>query len=173
MTGIDFDHHAHTGAQRWQGPIARLDAHAHRDALHDLYPVTAGVLRRQKRELLGRRPTDALDSAAPLPIRICIDRHRDRLARLHICHLSLLRICVDPDVICGDQEEGGCRGLKILAGCNRWHVRHDAGEWRLDNGVVELTRCLVALCNRITILWMLFNREIGLPLRLATIAASW
>ena len=45
--------------------VAGVEAHAHRDALHDLHPVAAGVLRRQQRELLRRRRADALDGAVP------------------------------------------------------------------------------------------------------------
>ena len=65
MTGVDIDFDAHAGAQRRQALVAGIDAHAHRDALHDFHPVAAGVLRRQQRELLRRRRADALDGAVP------------------------------------------------------------------------------------------------------------
>src|SRR5690348_4846928 len=55
MAGVNTDLHAHPGAQRGQIAVAGIDGHAQRDALHDLHPVAARVLRRQQRELLRRR----------------------------------------------------------------------------------------------------------------------
>ena len=46
-------------------PIVAVDVHAHRNALHDLHPVSAGVLCGQERELLGRSRADARDLAVP------------------------------------------------------------------------------------------------------------
>ena len=79
------------GAQRRPALVAGVDADAHRDALHDLDPVAAGVLRRQQLELLRRRRADALDGAVPFQVRIGVHRHRDRLPRPHIGQLGLLR----------------------------------------------------------------------------------
>ena len=96
MTGVDIHFNAHPGPQRRQIRIACVDAHAHGDALHDLDPVAAGILCRQKRELLRRRGADALNDAVPLQARIGVDRHRGRLPRPHICQLRLFRGCSRP-----------------------------------------------------------------------------
>ena len=144
----------------WPVLVARVEANAHRDALHDLHPVAAGVLRRQQRELLRRRRADALNGAVPFRVRIGVHRHRDRLPRPHIGQLRLLRIRVDPDMIRGDEIEGGHRGLQVLAGCDRGHVRHDAGERRLDDGVIELALRLVDLCLGLQILRVLRDRNV-------------
>ena len=77
VTGINIDLDAHAGSQRRHTGAARVDARAQRNALHDLYPVAAGVLRRQQLELLRGRRADALDSAVPLLVRISVDRHRE------------------------------------------------------------------------------------------------
>ena len=48
VPGVDIDLDAHPGAQWRAALVACVDAHAHRDALDDLDPVAAGVLRRQQ-----------------------------------------------------------------------------------------------------------------------------
>jgi hypothetical protein len=63
-------------------------------------------------------------------------------------------------MIRSDQVEGGHRGLEILAGRNRRHIRHDAGEWRLDDGVAELARRLVALSQGIKVARVLLDRAV-------------
>src|SRR5436305_1636887 len=65
VAGVDLDDGAHAHAQRG---FARgvVDAHPHRDALHDLDPVAAGVLGGKQREARSRRRADALDGAGPL-----------------------------------------------------------------------------------------------------------
>src|SRR5260370_24543792 len=72
VPGIDVDGAAHAGAQ---DRIVRLaiDADAHRDALDDLDPITARVLRRPERQLGAPRRADALHGALPHPARIGID----------------------------------------------------------------------------------------------------
>src|SRR5260370_2116379 len=66
VPGIDVDGDAHAGAQ---DRIVRLaiDADAHRDALDDLDPITARVLRRQDRELRPAPRPDPLPAAPPHP----------------------------------------------------------------------------------------------------------
>ena len=116
MTGVDIDLDAHPGPQRRKVLVARVDTHAHRNTLDDFHPIAAGILRWQQRKLLRRRRADAFNRAAPFRIRIGIHRHRDRLTRVDIRQLGLLRIGVDPDMIGGDKEEGGRRGREVLPG---------------------------------------------------------
>src|ERR1700733_2956906 len=114
MTSIDIDLDTHAGAQRRQFLVAGIDAHAHRHALHDLHPIAAGILRRQQREFLRRRGTDALHGAVPDGVRISINRHRDRLPGLHISQLRFFRIGADPEMIGVDEIERSRRGGAIL-----------------------------------------------------------
>jgi hypothetical protein len=74
VIGIDIDFDAHPGAQQGQVLLVRVDAHSQWDALHDFYPVTAGVLRGQERELLRCRWTDALNDTVPYRVRVSVDR---------------------------------------------------------------------------------------------------
>jgi hypothetical protein len=166
MPGVDVDLDAHSGAQRRPALVAGVETNAQRDALHDLHPVAAGVLRGQQRELLRRRRADALDGAVPFQVRIGVHRHRDRLPGTHIGQLRLFRIRVDPDVIRGDEIEGGHRGLQVLAGRDRGHIGHDAGERRLHDRVVELAGSFVPLRNGIAIARMLLDRDDGVAVEI-------
>ena len=47
---IDLDLHRQTDAQRMRFQFRRIERDAHRNALHDLDPVAAGILRRQQRK---------------------------------------------------------------------------------------------------------------------------
>src|ERR1700733_10666180 len=116
MIRIDIDDDAHPGAKRWQTLAGRVDPHAERDSLHDLHPVATGVLRRQERELLRRRWTDALNDAVPIRARVSVDRYGDGLPRPHIRQFRLFRGRVDPDVLRGDEIESGRRGREVFAG---------------------------------------------------------
>jgi hypothetical protein len=151
MTGIDIDLDTHPGPQRRQIAVACVDAHPHRDTLHDLHPVTAGVLRRQKREFLGRGRADAFNGAPPLHIRIGIHRHRHRLPWADIRQFRFLGVRVDPDMIGRDEIEGGGRCREIFAKCNRRHICHNARERRPDDSVGKLTGSLVALSDGVDI----------------------
>ena len=91
---------------------------------------------------------------------IGVHRHRDRLPGPHIRQLRLLGIRIDPDMVGGDEVEGGGRGLQVLARRDRGHVRHDAGEGRPDDGVVELALRLVDLRLGLQILRMFCHRNI-------------
>ena len=55
MAGVDVDVTL-MPARRTGSPGLLLDRDPHRDALHDLHPVAARVLRRQDRELGARSP---------------------------------------------------------------------------------------------------------------------
>src|SRR5258708_11075703 len=69
MAGGNAQLDAHAHAQLWlAGCIGDTDAH--RDALHDLDPVAAGVFGRQQREARRGCRTDAVDPAGPLLARI-------------------------------------------------------------------------------------------------------
>src|SRR3984893_5004060 len=70
--GVDVDVHAHAGAQRRIVGLA-LDLPPHADALHDLHPIAARVLRRQQRELGAARGADALDRSRPGAVGIRVD----------------------------------------------------------------------------------------------------
>src|ERR1700733_12841765 len=107
MAGFDIDFDAHSGAQRRQAFIARLDAYSHRNALHNLNPIAAGVLSGQKREFLRRRWTYALHVSAPLRVGIRIHCHQCRLAWADISQLGLLRVSDNPNVIRSDEIKSG------------------------------------------------------------------
>src|SRR5262245_66428092 len=55
-TGVDLDHRAHSGAQPAH-VLARREFDAHGHALHDLDPISGGVLRRQAGALCSRAGT--------------------------------------------------------------------------------------------------------------------
>jgi len=120
VPGVDVDLDTHPGAQRGPAFIAGVDAHAQRNALHDLDPVAAGVLRRQKLKLLRCCRADALDRAVPFQIRIRVHVYRDQLAGQYMRQFGLFRIRIDPDVISGDEVKGSGRGLKVFAWRDRW-----------------------------------------------------
>src|SRR4051812_38816436 len=79
-------------ALRGRDALGRVDAHAHRDALDDLDPVAARVLRWQQREARGRGRADAVHRPVPFLVRVGVNRDRDRLARPHIGQLGLFRV---------------------------------------------------------------------------------
>src|SRR5579871_3836762 len=62
VLGVDVDEGAHAGAQRRIVGLA-LEPDLHGDALHDLHPVAARILRGQQRELGAARGADAFDRA--------------------------------------------------------------------------------------------------------------
>src|SRR5207302_11513761 len=77
MAGIDAQLDAHADAQLgFSGDIG--DADAHRDPLHDLDPVAAGVFGRQQRKARRGSWADAVDGAGPALARISVNLH---------CHL--------------------------------------------------------------------------------------
>jgi hypothetical protein len=107
MAGLDVDFDAHSGAQWWQTPVARVDAYSHRNSLHNFHPIAAGILSGQKRELLRGRWTNALHGADPLRVGIRVHCHQCCLAGADISQLSLLRVGDNPDVIRGDERKSG------------------------------------------------------------------
>src|SRR5579864_511522 len=75
MSGRDAELHAHADTQRrLAGDV--VDADAERNALDDLDPVAAAVLRRQQREARSRRRADAVDRTGPFLAGIAIDFDR-------------------------------------------------------------------------------------------------
>src|SRR5947207_1819072 len=64
MLGVDVDDDAHAGAQRRIVGLA-VDPHLHGNALHDLHPVAARILRRQQREFGAAGGADAFDRPRP------------------------------------------------------------------------------------------------------------
>src|SRR6478736_6060940 len=64
-----------------------------------IYPVAAGVLRRQQREARGGCRTYAVDPPGPSLARIGIDVDRDFLSGPDIGQFGLLRTRLNPDVI--------------------------------------------------------------------------
>src|SRR6266478_3268095 len=98
MSGVDIHLHAHADAQRWLAGCI-VDEDAHRNALDDLDPVTAGILRRQQREARGGCRTYAVDRSGPSLARIGVDVDRDFLSRPDIGQFGLLRARLNPDVI--------------------------------------------------------------------------
>ena len=97
--------------KRRRRPARRLDLHAHRDALHHLHPVAAGVLRRQHAELRAGRRADAVDHGGEVCARIGVDGDRRLLARLHIGEVGLLQVGLDPGVIVADEAERRRAGI--------------------------------------------------------------
>src|SRR5882757_1603715 len=108
MSGVDIHLHAHADAQRWlPGRIG--DADTHRYPLHDLDPVTAGILRRQQRKARCRCWADAVDGAGPLLARIAVDLDQRLLPSLDVGQFGFLRAGLNPDAIGRDNVEPGCR----------------------------------------------------------------
>jgi len=103
VAGVELDDDADARPQRRHILVAGIDVHAHRHALHDLDPVSTGVLRRQQGKLLRRRRADALDHAVPHDARIGIDGYRCFLAGTYMRELGFLRSRVDPEVIGVDE----------------------------------------------------------------------
>src|SRR5580704_1263450 len=134
VSGVDIHLHAHADAQRWLAGYI-VDADAHRNTLNDLDPVTAGIFRRKQREARGGCRADAVDRPNPSLARIGVDVDRDLLFGLDVGQLGLLWAGLNPDVIGRDDVEGRCRGSEILAGLQRRHVGHDAGEGCSHDGV--------------------------------------
>src|SRR5262245_45797156 len=62
--GVDVDHCAHSGAERFT--IGAVDDNADGDALGDLHPVARGVLGRDQRELGTGPGADRVDVALEL-----------------------------------------------------------------------------------------------------------
>ena len=85
--------------------------------------------------LAGR---DAVHHALPDAAGIGVHRDLHGVARLHPGELGLLRARLDPDLVGGDEAEGGGVGGEIHAGLHLVHLRHDAGERRAHHGVGEL-----------------------------------
>src|SRR5450755_1271695 len=86
MRGLDAELDAHSNAQlRLAGHIG--DADAHRDPLHDLDPVAAGIFGWQQREARGGCRTDAVDGAGPLLARIAVDLDHRLLPGLDVGQL--------------------------------------------------------------------------------------
>ena len=165
MAGIDAELDAHADAQlRLAGRIG--DADPHRNPLHHLDPVAAGVLRRQQREARRRRRADAVDRAGPLLSGIGVDLDGRLLSRPDIGQLGFFRARLDPDVVGRDDVEGGGRGGEILAGLQRRHVGHDACEGGVDDRMRELARGLVARGHRVLVFGMIFDRRIGIAVQI-------
>src|ERR1700736_2764522 len=98
MAGVDTHLHAHADAQRWLAGCI-LDQDAHRNALDDLDPVTAGIFGRKQREARGGCRTYTVDGSGPALAWIGIDVDRHFLSRLDIRQLGFLRARLNPDVI--------------------------------------------------------------------------
>src|SRR5690606_15136491 len=93
---------AHIGAHaRAQHRIVRgaVDADADRNALDDLDPVAAGVLRRKQRELRAGAGADGVERAGEGVAGIGVDRDLGLLAGLQLLEIGFLGIGVDPDMI--------------------------------------------------------------------------
>src|SRR5471032_3590490 len=83
VLGVDVDVYTHTGAERRIIGLA-LNLHPHADALHDLHPIAARILRRQQRELGTARGADALDRSRPGTVMIRVDINVHLIADPHI-----------------------------------------------------------------------------------------
>src|SRR5580700_2667464 len=138
MLSVDGHLRAHAGTQRRHARIAGIDEYAYLHPLHDLDPVAARVLRRQKREFLRGRRTHALHGSVPADSGVSVDAYAGLLTGPHVGELSLLRRGVDPDVMSIHEVERGGRGRQKLARSNGRHVGHYAGKGRHHDGVKEL-----------------------------------
>src|ERR1700730_16173211 len=115
MPGVDIHLYAHADSQRWlAGSIADTDTH--RNALDDLDPVSAGILRRQPGKARCGCRTYAFDGADPSLTWKSIDLDRHFLSRLDVGQFGFLRARLNPDVIGRDAVECRRRSGKILAG---------------------------------------------------------
>src|SRR6202040_4262259 len=83
MAGIDLNRDAHAGPQLKLFRL-RIDADPHRNALADLDPVAARVLRRQDREFRTGSWSDARHGAGPDMAGIAIDPDFRPVAGLHM-----------------------------------------------------------------------------------------
>src|SRR5258708_24338315 len=113
MYGVDIHLYAHANAQRRLAGLI-VDEDAHRNALDDLDPVTAGILCRQQREARGGCRAYAVDRSGPSLARIGIDVDRYFLSRLDIRQLGLLWARLNPDVIGRNHVECRCRRSNVL-----------------------------------------------------------
>ena len=112
--GVDRDVGAHAGAQAGHVLIG-VEAEAQRNALHDLDPIAAGVLRRQDRELRAGAGRDRTDGAMPFPAGERVDRHRRGQAGVNVGQVGFLRVAVDPEAGVGDDREDGLTGVRDAA----------------------------------------------------------
>ena len=138
-------------ARKSGSPGWRSSLHPQRNALHHLHPVPRGVLRRQDGELRAAARRDALHRALPDPAGIGIDADPRRIARLDIGQVGFLRVRLDPDMVGGDQAEGGDRGGQIGAGLDLIDLGGDGIERRAHGGVVELALRLLHLGLRLQV----------------------
>src|SRR6202040_388597 len=83
MAGIDLNRDAHAGAQLKLFRL-RIDTNPHRNALADLDPVAARVLRRQDRKFRACGGSDALHLAGPDMAGIAVDPDFRPIAGLHM-----------------------------------------------------------------------------------------
>src|SRR5258708_28525545 len=98
MPGVDIHLHAHADAQRrLAGGVADTDAHW--NALDDLDPVSAGILRRQQGKARCGCRTDAFDRADPSLAWKSIDLDRHLLSRLDVGQFGFLPARLYPDLI--------------------------------------------------------------------------
>ncbi len=117
---VDRDPHRQSDPQRMPGQFLRVKRNAHRDALHHLDPVAAGILRRQQRKGGAGAGLQADHLAVVFDVGpVCIGMQRHRLADAHARNLHFLEIGVDPERIERHDRQQRRAGGDALADLHR------------------------------------------------------
>jgi len=78
--------------------------------------------------------------------------------------LGFLGLRLDPSPVRVHEVKGGGRGRQIHSWLQGGDVGHGAVVRRPDNGIAQLSRRFVALCQSLAVLRMLLYRNIGIPI---------
>ena len=89
---------------------------ADRNALGHLYPIAAGILRREYRKFRTRARADGPDMACHLQIGIGVKLDLDVLAQGHAIEVGFLEIGFDPRPVADDDGNGGQAAYHHLTG---------------------------------------------------------
>src|SRR5260370_41143149 len=93
----DLRFHRHAGAQPVEARSALFETQPHRDALHHLHVVAAGVLGREQAVARAGGAGEALHRRAVVVVER-IDVHRGLLAGAHVADLRLAEVGGDPEL---------------------------------------------------------------------------
>src|SRR5713101_1785280 len=161
--GIDLHCRGHAGADRWLADL-RQKPKLHRQALHDLDPVSTGVLRRQDGELRAGRRAQAFDHRLPGRVGIGVEHHCGLLADPHIGELGLLEIGLDPGTAHHDQREQRGRCLHLLA-LLQAQIHHHAVDRGAHRGPRQVERGALARGRLVAHHGMLVGRQLRIAVQ--------
>src|SRR5208282_1811979 len=135
---IDFGIHGQSDSKRMGRQFVGIQADAHRQALHDLDPVTGRVLRRNQREGgTGAAVESFNDTVEGDLVAIEVGYELDLLAGAHHFQLYFLEIGVYIFFAYGDHREERRGGLDALAELDL-PSGDDAVNWRANDGTAEI-----------------------------------